>query len=187
SGSLSLDDLNVATRDQLMNSRNEQIKAKMKQLTMHEKVSSRADVLLAYQPALRLEGNAINGRKLFEKTCSTCHRHQNLGNDFGAKLSALSNKPDDFYLTAILDPNAAAEAKYRGYTIATEDGKIYSGLIMEETATSLKLIRPDGKPELILRTNVEEIVNTGRSFMPEGLEKTLSPQQIADIIAFIKS
>jgi putative membrane-bound dehydrogenase-like protein len=187
SGSLSLDDLNVATRDQLMNSRNEQIKAKMKQLTMHEKVSSRADVLLAYQPALSLEGNAINGRKLFEKTCSTCHRHQNLGNDFGAKLSALSNKPDDFYLTAILDPNAAAEAKYRGYTIATEDGKIYSGLIMEETATSLKLIRPDGKPELILRTNVEEIVNTGRSFMPEGLEKTLSPQQIADIIAFIKS
>lgn len=187
SGTLALNDLNVASRDQLLNSRNEQIKARMKQLTMHEKVSTRADVLLEYQPTLSLEGNPINGRKLFEKTCSTCHRQQNLGNDFGAKLSALSNKPDEFFLTAILDPNAAAEAKYRGYTIATEDGKIYSGLIMEETATSLKLIRPDGKSELILRTNVEEIVNTGRSFMPEGLEKTLSPQQIADIIAFIKS
>ncbi len=71
--------------------------------------------------------------------------------------------------------------------VVTQNGKVYSGLIFEETATSLKLIRPDGKAETILRSEIEEMVNTGRSFMPEGLEKNLKPQDVADIIAFLRS
>ncbi len=185
---ISLSDLSVATRDALSNHRQEKIKSRFQEITKAEPARpSRDEVLEAFHPALSLNGNALNGRKLFTKVCSSCHKHLDVGNDFGPKLATLKAKPDDYLLTAILDPNAAAEAKYRGYSIATKDGKVHSGLIIEETATSLKLIRPDGKSETLLRVEIEQIVNTGRSFMPEGLEKDHTPQDVADIIAFIRS
>ncbi len=186
--STSLSDLSVATRDALSNHRQSEIKKRFQEITKLEPTRpSRTEVLEAFHPALSLKGDSLKGRELFKKVCSSCHKHLDVGNDFGPKLATLASKPDDYLLTAILDPNAAAEAKYRGYSIATKDGKVYSGLIFEETATSLKLIRPDGKSETILRVNIEEMVNTGRSFMPEGLEKDHTPQDVADIIAFIRS
>ncbi|WP_417850863.1 neutral/alkaline non-lysosomal ceramidase N-terminal domain-containing protein [Thalassoglobus sp.] len=181
-------DMNAATADALKNHRNKEVQDRFAKLTAsHGMTSTRLELVTAYNSALSLKGDIENGKKQFTKTCSTCHRHNEIGNDFGPKLSSLLKKSDEYILTSIIDPNAAAESKYRGYSIVTHNGKVYSGLILEETATSLKLIRPDGKSETILRSEIEEMVNTGRSFMPEGLEKDLKPQDIADIISFLRS
>lgn len=185
---LTLNDLTSATRNMLANHRDKEIRNRYEELAKSEPTSlSRQQVLEAYHSALSLTGDVESGRAVFKRVCASCHQHREIGNDFGPKLATLVQKSNDYLLTAILDPNVASEAKYRGYSIATRDGKVYSGLILEETATSLKLIRPDGKSESILRTEIEEMVNTGRSFMPEGLEKDLTPQQIADLIQFIRS
>ncbi|MGE0377356.1 MAG: hypothetical protein AB7Q45_18245, partial [Planctomycetaceae bacterium] len=81
--------------------------------------------------------------------------------------------------------NRAVEQKFRGYVIATRDGRTVSGLIRSETAGSLTLVEPNGKEHVILRIDIEEMTDTGKSFMPEGLEKDLNPQEFADILAFV--
>lgn len=185
---IQLGDLDASTRTSLENLRQPALKDRFAKLVKAEPASlSKVELIAAYQSALTLPGDLERGREHFKKTCSSCHKHQGIGNEFGPKLSALKSKSNDFLLTSILDPNAASESKYRGYAVATLSGKVFSGLILEETATSLKMARPDGKVETILRSEIEEIINTGRSFMPEGLEKSLPPQSIADLIMFIRS
>lgn len=186
-GTVSVQDLTTSTQQSLANHQREDVRTRFEKLASFQAAPpQRVEVLAAYESALALQGNSGRGEAVFRKTCAACHRHRDVGNDFGPQLATLKNKPNSYLLTAIFDPNAAVEAKYRGYAVAMRDGKVYSGLIREETATSLTLIRPDGKPISLLRSEIEEIASTGRSFMPEGLEKELTPQDVADVIAFLR-
>jgi len=72
------------------------------------------------------------------------------------------------------------------YTIATEDGRIFTGILVSETDSSVTLRKAEGKEDVIPREQIEVMRSTGQSLMPVGLEKDLSPQDIADVIAWIK-
>ena len=87
----------------------------------------------------------------------------------------------------ILDPNREVAANFVNYTVATTDGRTVSGIIAAESATALTLKRAQGVTEVIPRSEVDAVVSTGLSLMPEGLEKGLSVQDFADLIAFLKS
>ena len=71
-------------------------------------------------------------------------------------------------------------------TCHQSDGRTASGLVTGETATSVTLGRDKGESETILKQNIDEIKSTGKSLMPEGLEKTIDPQAMADLLAFLK-
>ena len=88
-------------------------------------------------------------------------------------------------MIAILDPNRAFEAKFANFTIATVDGRVLNGLIANETATAVALRRQDGKEDVLLRSQIEEMTASGQSLMPEGVEKDLKPRDLADLIAFL--
>jgi putative heme-binding domain-containing protein len=60
-------------------------------------------------------------------------------------------------------------------------------LITSETATSITLARDKGVTETIQKQNIEAMKSTGTSLMPEGLEKTIDPQSMADLLAFLRS
>lgn len=90
-------------------------------------------------------------------------------------------------MIAILDPNRAVEAKYVGFTVATTDGRIVNGLVSSESATAVTLRRQDGKEDVLLRSQIEEMASSGQSLMPEGMEKDLKPADLADLIAFLAS
>ena len=62
-----------------------------------------------------------------------------------------------------------------------------TGLIQAETAGSLTLARDKGVTETIQKQNIEQIKSTGTSLMPEGLEKTIDPQSMADLLAFLEA
>ncbi len=51
----------------------------------------------------------------------------------------------------------------------------------------MTLRRQDGKDDVLLRSEIEEMTASGQSLMPEGLEKDLKPQDLADLIAYIAS
>ena len=123
-----------------------------------------------------MAGDAERGAVVFKKICSACHQHGGMGKDLGPQLSNLQNKSADALLTAILDPNRAVEQKFAGYVVVTGDGRALSGLIKSETGGSLTLAEPNGTEHVILRIDVEQMQATGKSFMPEGLEKDLSPR-----------
>ena len=56
-----------------------------------------------------------------------------------------------------------------------------------ETSTSITLISADGKSHQLLRNELEELASTGKSLMPEGLERDLTPQDIADVIEYVRT
>ncbi len=87
----------------------------------------------------------------------------------------------------ILDPNREVPADYVNYNVATTDGRVVSGLIAEETANAVTLKRAEGATDVIPRARIESIASTGLSLMPEGLEKGLAPQDLADLIAYLRS
>ena len=79
------------------------------------------------------------------------------------------------------------EYKFVAYNILAKDGRVIAGLIADESASSLTIAKSDGTRDTILRSDVEELKSSGKSFMPEGLEKDLTPQDLADVISFIQS
>lgn len=146
----------------------------------------RARVIEEFASASSLTANPQRGRELFQKHCATCHRHIDVGTDLGPKLAALQDKSPEFLLTAILDPNRSVDSRYRSWNAALRDGRVLAGMILEETATSLTFAGSDGRPQTILRNELETLQVSRNSFMPEGLEKTVQPQDVADIMAFVR-
>ena len=69
----------------------------------------------------------------------------------------------------------------------TKSGLTLTGVLAGETGNSITLVGPDGKPQVILRTSLESLTSTGKSAMPEGLEKDLKPQDLSDVIAHVKA
>lgn len=149
--------------------------------------SNRKAVVAQHQAALSLEADPSRGRVVYAKICIQCHRAGTEGHAVGPDMVSFQNKSPDDLLVAILDPNREAQAVYTTYTAVTLNGQVASGIIAAESAASLTLRRAEAKEDVVLRDQLDELLSNGVSLMPEGLEKDLSPQQIADVIAFIKS
>jgi putative heme-binding domain-containing protein len=101
-------------------------------------------------------------------------------------ISDARERTPDALLRDILDPNRAVDGRYLGYSVTTRDGRVVTGVLDGETSASITLRRADGEAETLARSAVEDVVSTGLSFMPEGLEKDLSSQDLADVIHFLK-
>jgi putative heme-binding domain-containing protein len=122
---------------------------------------------------------------VFQKNCAGCHRLGGEGADVGPNLETVRHHAPSQVLTHILDPNREVSPNYLEYLVTTRDGKTTSGVIVAETVTSLTLRRTGGVQETVLRQDIEEMASTNRSLMPDGLEQTVSPQEMADLIAFL--
>lgn len=188
-GSTNAVDLDATRRDRLMHHRNQKLAARARGVLQQVGVNnSRELVVTEYREKLAsLIGDAPAGRQVFEKRCSSCHRLQDLGRDLGADLAALRDRSNSALLTAILDPNRAVEAKFVSYTVVTKDGLQFTGMLRAETGASLTLAGTDGREQTVPRSDVDELLSSGRSLMPEGLEKDLTPQELADVMAFVQS
>ena len=173
-------------RQQLLQHSDAAIQARAREL-FSETSSSRQAVLDSYQDVISLAGDPSNGKVLFGKHCAVCHRLEDTGNVVGPDLRSLTDKSDASLLIAILDPNRAVEDKYLDYTAATVDGRRLSGILTAETANSITLASQDGKNHVLLRSDIEELQSTGKSLMPEGLEKELPPGAMADLLHYLRA
>ncbi len=73
------------------------------------------------------------------------------------------------------------------YNIQTKDDRSLTGVVSAETATTLTLVQAGGTHETILRSDIAEIHASGLSLMPEGLEQNMTPQDLANLIAYLNS
>lgn len=147
----------------------------------------RAAVVTSYQPALDLEGEAARGKAVFKKVCSACHRLEGVGTEVGADLKAIRNRGLPAVLLNVLDPNREVKPAFLAYVVVLTDGKSVTGMILNETANSLTIRRPDGTQVEIRRAEIDELSSTGLSFMPEGLEKQIDLQAMADLLSYLDS
>ncbi|MDR3618928.1 MAG: HEAT repeat domain-containing protein [Paludisphaera borealis] len=148
---------------------------------------ARTAVIQTYRPALDRPGDRVKGRAAFLKTCGTCHKAEGQGVEVGPDLATVATRSPEDILTHVLDPNREVAPTYLNYNVATVDGRVVSGIIASESASALVLKRAEGVSEVVPRSQIEAVASTGISLMPEGLEKDLTPNDLADVIAFIRS
>ncbi|HQX49109.1 MAG TPA: neutral/alkaline non-lysosomal ceramidase N-terminal domain-containing protein [Planctomycetaceae bacterium] len=180
-------EIDAPMRQRLLTTKDGTIKERLEKLFASGSSVDRKAVLEAFQPVLKLSGDAARGAAIFGKKCTTCHKQGNIGHEVGPNLASLTTRTPESLLTAILDPSAAVEAKYLNFVVATTSGRSVIGMLFTETGSSLTLVAAEGKSESILRTDIEELRSTGKSLMPDGLEKDLSQQDLADIIEYVKT
>jgi len=145
----------------------------------------RKQVLEDYSDVAALRGDRDRGKAVFAKTCAVCHRLGDAGFAVGPDLAALANKTPQYLLQEILDPNRNVDSRYISYVAVTKAGRALSGLLASETPGSITLKGQEGKQEVILRSDLEELQSSTMSLMPVGLEKDLSKQNLADLIAYL--
>ena len=110
-----------------------------------------------------------------------------VGQAVGPDLAAISEKSPEWLLQALFDPSRAVDAKYVNYLVRTRDGVVLSGVLSQESGQSVTVTSNTGKPQAVLRVNIEELISTGKSAMPDGFEKQLGHREVADLFAFLRT
>jgi len=149
--------------------------------------STRTEVLDAYRTSLELEGNVDQGRVLFRKHCVVCHRREGVGTEVGADLATVLTRTPEALLVNVLDPNREVDPKFIQYNIVTVDGLAHSGVVSAETASTVTLTGAEKATQTVPRGDIDVMESTGLSLMPEGFEREIDPQGIADLIAYLRS
>jgi putative membrane-bound dehydrogenase-like protein len=180
-------EIDAARRQRLLQYKTAVVRERAAKLLAGTINPDRQKVIDAYQSVLSLKGDSSHGLQIFTKTCASCHQLGGVGHQVGPDLASVGNKSPQGLLTAVLDPNRSVEARYINYMAVTKNGLTVTGVLANETGNSITLLGPDGKRHVILRTDLEELVSSNKSVMPEGLEKDLQPQDLADLIAFIRA
>jgi hypothetical protein len=77
------------------------------------------------------------------------------------------------------------EANFRSYTVTTKQGRVVVGLLASETKTAIELFDAEGKKQTILRADIDELVASTKSLMPDGFEKQVSRKDLTDLLEFL--
>ena len=180
-------EVDATRRQQLLSHRDSAIRSRAEKVLAGKLNQDREAVLKSYASVTELKGDAARGAELYRKNCSSCHKLNEIGSVVGPDLVALAGKPVNFFMQEILDPNRNLDSRYMAYAALTDTGRTLTGLLVAETAGAITLRGAEGKEETLERDELDQFRATRASLMPEGLEKMLPPQGMADVISFIKA
>jgi putative membrane-bound dehydrogenase-like protein len=177
--------IDALRRRQLTQSRDAEIRRRAEKL-FGTVQGDRAKVYEEYQDVINLKPDPAAGRAVFRRECSSCHRLDQEGFPLGPDLFGIRNQPKPTILLHVLIPDQEITQGFVAYTVATKDGRVRAGLVSSETPTSLTLRQPLGKEDTILRSEIDELSASQQSLMPQGLEKNITRQEFADLLAYLK-
>jgi putative heme-binding domain-containing protein len=186
-GTVSPGDLDPARLRALEKHPDEAVRRRAEPILAKIKLGGRQDVVEAYRDVLGMSGDAARGRAVFQKICASCHRLEGVGHEIAPNLASFRDRGAEAILVNVLDPNREVNPQYVNYTLVTSDGRTATGMIASETANSVTLRRADDATDTIERSEIDELRASGLSLMPEGLEKQIDPQSMADLLAYLQS
>lgn len=163
-----------------------EVKKRAESLFSDAGVVTRKQAMDQMQVALTLPGNAANGQQLFLNLCSQCHQYSDLGVAVGPVLTEINRKSKASLMHDILDPNAAVNTQYINHRIRTKDGSIYTGIVEKEDDRQVVLKNMGGQEQIISKKDIDQFSSMGISLMPEGLEASMQPGDLADLLAFLQ-
>jgi putative heme-binding domain-containing protein len=116
-----------------------------------------------------------------------CHKTRGIGVEVGPDLSTVASKPDEQLIEAIFDPNRAVEQRNATTQVTQKDGAMILGLLVTETPHSITLRMPGGADVVVQRASIRELKTLNTSLMLVGLESVITPQECADLLAWIRT
>jgi len=130
-------------------------------------------------------GDPHQGVAVFKKVCAQCHKLHGEGADVGPDITRNGRNNWDQLLQNVFDPSAVIGPGYQARMLATADGRVLTGLPVEESDQRVVLKIQGGKLETIPRDQIDEYKVSELSMMPEELEKLITPQELADLFAYL--
>jgi putative membrane-bound dehydrogenase-like protein len=170
----------------LMAQGNAALKARSRAL-LTKKDDGRQEIIKKYTPALSMTGSSEKGKLVFTNNCSACHQIGGKdGTPYGPDLGTIRNRRPESIMGDILNPNQSIADGYDIWSIEMKSGEAIQGLIATETPSALTIRNYGGQETVISRQNIKSLKALGMSVMPAGLEGQISPDDMADLLAFLK-
>ncbi len=187
---ISVTELSADQKQALVSSTNRQVAGRAREILRRGGALPSADrqkVVEDFMPLTERDGDPAAGKLVFMKQCSKCHTHTAAGAEgkVGPDLSGFAVHPKVELLIDILDPSRSVEGNFKAYTVITDDGRQITGLLGSESKTSVELVDADAKRHNIQRENIEQFVPSQKSLMPEGFEKQVTSDELANLLAFL--
>ncbi len=186
-GVIRASDISSVDRQRLINNKNPEISEQAGVLFKELEGGGRMQVYQTYRQDFDTSADAALGKAVFQKACSACHTYAGEGGAVGPDLTGVKNQPIDALLLHTLVPNYEVYPAYQAISVETNDGRSISGRLIAETENSLTLRTAFGTDESLLRTDIASLTNTGQSLMPDGLEQSMTKEELAQLITYLKS
>ena len=187
-GTVSLGDLPVVERAKLTEHPDRKVRERAKKILASGgglPSPDRQKVIDEILPVVLAGGDTIRGKAIYKEHCGKCHMHTGEGGKVGPELTGMAVHPAHELLIHILDPNRSVEGNYRAYTVTTDQGRVFTGLLAAESKTAIEIVDAEGKRHPIQRDAIDEFAASPNSLMPIGFEKQIKPQGFADLLTFL--
>jgi putative heme-binding domain-containing protein len=145
----------------------------------------RAAVVNRYAAAVDRGGDAARGQQVFTRVCAACH-HLGGGTaaDVGPDLATVRHRAPLSLLVDILSPSQSIAQGYETYLITRTNGQTEAGTLAAQSGTSITL-RQTGKRVVVPRREIRQLTMLGQSTMPANLDKAITPEEMADLLAYV--
>jgi putative membrane-bound dehydrogenase-like protein len=181
-------ELGASRRSRLMNHRNPEIKARARGLLAAAESGDRMQVYERLRgTVLNQPANAARGKQVFASQCAVCHAVDGTGGQVGPDLSGIRNQPAEAILLHLVVPDYEIAAGYQAYVVQTRDGSTLTGRLESEAANSVTLRDGSSQQHAILRRDIVAMAASTHSLMPTELERAMTEQALADLIAYLKA
>jgi uncharacterized protein len=187
-GSIRLDELSLDQKQALSTHPDSSIASRAKDLISRGGGLPDADrqkVIEALSPIVLTGGDASKGKLVFKEQCAKCHTYGGEGGKVGPDLTGMAAHPKTELLVNILDPSRSVEGNFVQYSLLMTDGRVLNGILASESKNAIELLDAEGKSHKVLRDEIDELKASKKSLMPEGFEKQVPAQAIADVLAFL--
>ncbi len=152
---------------------------------LEDRPEARAEIVNRYAGAVEKGGEAGRGAEVFTRACAPCHK---LGGGtataLGPDLASVRHRPPLALLVDILSPNQSIAQGYETYAIERSNGRTDAGTLAEQTSTTITL-RQAGQPIVVPRSEIKQITMMPQSSMPADLDKVITTQEMADLLAYL--
>jgi putative membrane-bound dehydrogenase-like protein len=132
-------------------------------------------------------GDQRSGKELFAKHCAICHEFNGEGNKIGPDLTTANRQDLAALLANIVDPSAVIRREFISYVVVTISGRVCSGLLAEQDGRSITILDAENQRVTVPRDEIETLVESEVSLMPERILDSLTPQQLRDLFAYIQA
>lgn len=132
-------------------------------------------------------GSPYQGKRLYTESCAKCHTLFTEGGQVGPDLTAYKRDDLQTMLLHIINPSAEIREGYENHVAITADGRIVSGLLVDQDQRVVILRGHDGQDIVLDREEIDELAPQRRSLMPDGLLNGLTDQQLRDLFAYLRS
>jgi putative membrane-bound dehydrogenase-like protein len=172
-------------RDLLMHD-DEEIRRASRAL-LEEDPEERQQTLQRYSAALTGRGDAGRGEAVFARACAACHSLGGGAGELGPDLATVRHRPPLLLLADILSPSLSIAQNYETYAVERTNGVRETGLLAAQTPTTITLRQGPGREVTIPRPDIKALTALPESAMPADLEKLVTPEEMGDLLVFLKS